>query len=200
MQTVEGITAAIILLSVLALVIQATSVTPLTSSFTNQHVKIELQNMGQDVLTTLDETNSIPNDINSSSLLKESVLDWMKGYRYDWYAWNNTTYVSLTDPINNSQLNTPLGNSLSFLLTKYGIAYNVEVSYSDISGHIRNTKMIWNGDPSQNSVTVSRVVVLHDGDREVPIGDYDSNYILPDISPGTNLHNIAEIRLTLWVM
>jgi hypothetical protein len=59
--------------------------------------------------------------------------------------------------------------------------------------------MIWNGDPSQNSVTVTRIVVLHDGNTEVP-DDYDGNYILPDISPDTSLHNIAEIRLTMWVM
>jgi hypothetical protein len=199
MQTVEGITAAIILLSVLALVVQATSVTPLTSSFTNQHVKVELQNMGQDVLTTLDETHSNPNDANSTTLLEDSVLYWMKGYDDDWYAWNNTTYISLTDPINKSQLNTPLGSSLSYLLTQYGIANNVEVGYSDTTGHVRTTKMIWNVDPSQNSVTVTRIVVLHDGNTEVP-DDYDGNYILPDISPDTSLHNIAEIRLTMWVM
>ena len=55
-------------------------------------------------------------------------------------------------------------------------------------------KMIWNGDPSENSITVSRYVVLHDSDV------YNDNSVIPDISPSTNLHNTIEVRLTLWVM
>jgi hypothetical protein len=198
-QTVEAITAAIIMLSVLVLVIQATSVTPLTASFTNQHIKLELQNIGTDLLTTLDETPSANNyDPNTYSMLKMSVLNWMNFYHYDYFAWSNDAdkYKSLTD-YTNPQLDTPLGEYLSYLLKYYGIAYNVEVRYSYVDAlgqvNVKNAKMIWNGDPSENSVTVSRIVVLHDLDSS-------DMSVIPDFSPTTSLYNVVEVKLTLWVM
>jgi len=199
LQTIEAITAAIILLSVLVIVVQAASVTPLTSSFTNQHIKLELQNMGSDILTSLDET-PIYNTTNpdTPSYLKTSLTDWINvsGGGYDWYTWRNNSvgYLSIVNESNNVPV-TQLGTSLSYILTNYGIAYNVEARYSDTNGQVRNTKMIWNGDPSENSVTVSRLVVLHDDDVANP--DY---CVIPDISPGSKLRNTIEIRLTLWVM
>lgn len=201
-QTVEAITAAIILLSVIALVVEATSVTPLTSSFTNQHIKLELQNIGTDLLAAQDETpySVLPmDDPNVPSQLKQSITYWINNTNggYDWYAWSNdsTKYISLVH-LNSSapSINTSLTDVLSVLLRKYGIAYNVELRYSDPAGKIWNSKMIWNGDPSDNSVTVSRIVVLHDGDIGVP------TCIISDISPTTQLYNTVEVRLTMWVM
>ncbi|MCD1294743.1 hypothetical protein CUJ83_06990 [Methanocella sp. CWC-04] len=206
MQTIEGLGAAMIMLSVLALVVQTTSVTPLTSSFTNQHIKLELQNMGQDILTTLDETYTMnTTDLNATSLLKQSIKEWVLVNNYDWYAWNNTTYVSLSYVNNTTILNTALGNALSYALIDRGVAFNVEVAYPDMENRVRCAKMIWNGDPSENCVTVSRIIVLHDDvygtGKDIPVdGYYDNSFILPDISPDTPLHNVAEVKLTMWVM
>ncbi|BAI60333.1 conserved hypothetical protein [Methanocella paludicola SANAE] len=193
--TVEAITAAIIMISVIVLVVQATSVTPLTSSFTNQHIKLELQNIGMDVLTTLDETPSV-NDGNhdTQSMLKKSVTDWINNYYCDWFTWANNAdkYKSQTNPLNPS-LNIPLGDQLSYLLAYYGIAYNVEIRYSDINNNVKITKMIWNGNPSDNSVTVSRFVVLHDED--ILYRD-----LIPNFGLTTDFYNIVEVKVTLWVM
>jgi hypothetical protein len=198
-QTVEAITAAIILLSILALVVEATSVTPLTASFTNQHIKLELQNMGMDALATLDETPVSITNGSVPSMLKESVVQWATTYQYDWYTWTGTKYVSLTDAKNRSNLHTPLGDTFSYLLKYYGIAYNVEVRYTDRNGQILNAKMIWNGNPSENSVTVSRIVTLNDNDNLPDDG------LIPDISSPTSqynsvLWNVVEVRVTMWVM
>jgi hypothetical protein len=200
LQTIEGITAAILLISVITLVIQATSVTPLTTSFTNEHVKLELQNMGADMLASLDEapySNTYTPDPMVPSRLKQSVTGWINttGGGSDWYAWSNNTakYVSITNPANPSINNLPLADTLSLLIKNYGIAYNVEVRYSDLKGYIYNTKMIWNGDPSENSVTVSRVITLHNGDL------LPDNCLIPDVSP-TSFYNTVEVRLTMWVM
>lgn len=212
-QTVEAIASAILLISVLALVVDATSVTPLTSSFTNQHVKLELQNLGTDILSSMDETqysSTIPADPMMPSQLKKSVTEWINNTAgRDWFANKDTkTYVSLLNPAN-PPINTDLSRTLStVLLDRSGIVYNVEVRYSNAAGNIKNTKMIWNGDPSDNSVTVSRFVTLHDED----IGNSDC--IIPDISKdsdwdpdtnqylhkNTNLYNVVEVRLTMWVM
>lgn len=199
LQTVEAITAAIILLSIIALVVDATSVTPLTSSFTNQHVKLELQNIGTDILTAMDETPATTtptNDVMYPSQLKKSTTDWLNSTGgYDWFACTNTDqYQSLLDPQHNMPINTILSRILSLaLLKKSGIAYNVDIRYSDEENNIKNTKMIWNGDPSDNSVTVSRIIALHDCD----IGIIDC--VVPDVST-TDLYNVLEVRLTMWVM
>jgi hypothetical protein len=184
------------------LIVESTSVTPLTSSFTNQHIKLELQNMGTDLLTVLDESPeaaTLPAEPYTPSKLKVSITDWLMSSNGGtiWYAWSNnsTKYISLVNyNPTTSNLSTPLSDALSVFLTKYGIAFNVEVRYSNLDGKLMNTKMIWNGDPSDNSVTVSRIVVLHDGDV------LSMNSVIPDISPSSQLYNTVEVRLTMWVM
>jgi hypothetical protein len=196
--TVEAITAAIILISIIGIVVEATSVTPLTSSFTNQHVKLELQNIGTDILTALDETPiSGPTEIGSSyspspSQLKSSIITWL-GYGGNWFTCTDTiNYKGVMDTT--QTLSTPLTDTLSLvLLRKSGIAFNVDLRYSDGNGNIKTSKMVSNGDPSSNSVTVSRIVVLHNGD--VP-----STSVIPDISQDTDLWNVVEVRLSMWVM
>jgi hypothetical protein len=194
MQTIEGITAAFITIFVLVVVVQSTSITPLSSSFTNQHIKLELKNIGNDILSTLDQTRVVnTTDPGVPSRLKQSVIDWGVFEGYNMFSWNNTSYVCINNE-NVTRLDTPLSGALEYALINSGIAFNVEVRYPDDSGYLRTTKMIWNGDPSENSVTVTRFVTLYDGDG------LDNPNILPDLSPGTDLHNIAEVRLTLWVM
>ncbi len=201
LHTIEGLAAAFIIIIVLSIVVQTTSVTPLSTSFTNQHVKLELQNMGNDVLSTLDQTKLVNNtNPNVPSQLKKSIVDWSVYSYYDVYTWNNTTYVSATNA-SYPPLNTPLSSALTYAFANNGVAFNVEVSFPDENGKVRLSKMIWNGDPSENSVTVSRLVVLHDGNNEIPVGTrYDDFMVLPDISPGTSLHNTAYVKLTMWVM
>lgn len=192
--TLEGITAAVILIFVLVVIVQSTSVTPLSSSFTNQHIKLELQNIGNDILSTLDET-SIYNieDPSMPSLLKQSLVQWARTDGYGTYMWNNTTLISVVD---NTTIitRTPLTDALNFSLMSKGTAYNLEVRYPDTSLSLQTNKIIWNGDPSEDSVTVLRYIALDDSDV------YYDNSIIPDISPTTDLHSTIEVRLTLWVM
>lgn len=202
LHTIEALASAFIMIMVLAIVVQTTSLTPLSSSYTNQHIKLELQNMGNDILTSLDETPvSDTTDPNCPSLLKQSIVDWCIYHYYDVYSWTGLEFKSIRND-DGSTMNTPLTNALRYALVQRGVAFNVEVCYSDPAGVSRTSKMIWNGDPSENSVVVSRFIVLHDDYNEIPPGadKYDENDILPDISPSTRLHNVAEVRMTLWVM
>jgi hypothetical protein len=192
--TVEGIISAFILIFVLVVIVQSTSVTPLSSSFTNQHIKLELQNMGNDILSTLDETPRYNTDDPSiQSLLKQSVVQWARTDNYGMFLWNNTALISAVDNTT-FMTSTPLTDALEFSLISKGTAYNLEVRYSDTSLNLHTNKIIWNGDPSEDSVIASRYIVLNDRDF-----NYEDSTI-PDISPSTDLHNTIEIRLTLWVM
>ena len=54
LHTLEGVAAATILLLVIVYAIDATSMTPLTSSTSSLHVEYELRTLGQDVLNMMD--------------------------------------------------------------------------------------------------------------------------------------------------
>jgi len=55
--------------------------------------------------------------------------------------------------------------------------------------------MIYNGEPSNNAVIVSRKIALHDGD----INQTRYNPIT-DIDPSSNLYNLVDVKLVLWRM
>ncbi len=192
-QTIEGIVAAFIVVFALAIVVQTTSVTPLSSSFTNQHIKLELQNVGNDLLSTLDQTPWNRSDPASASELKLGVVTWAVFDNYTMFTWNNTAFVA-SDHIT-VMTDSYLTKALKFALVANGTAFNLELRYPDAGagGNMKTTKVIWNGDPSENSVTASRYITLSDDD----IAHQD--HVIPDYS-STSLHATVEVRLTLWVM
>jgi hypothetical protein len=194
-QTIEGIVAAFIVIFALVVIIQTTSVTPLSSSFTNQHVKLELQNMGNDILSTLDQTPRDANDAVSASELKLGVTTWALFDDYELFNWDGNNFVSTFDP-NETMTNTTLTNVLKKALIVKGTVFNLELRYPDKNGFLYTTKMIWNGDPSENSVTVSRYIVLTDRD----LGYVGS--VIPKMSTSGNadFRSTIEVRLTMWVM
>ncbi len=195
MHTLEGIAAATAMLLVIVYAIDATSMTPLTSSTTNVHVETELQAMGQDILGALDYSEPAYN-----SKLKNDVLGW-NGLEY---TWNGTNYMENGNgsyPQNN--LTNNLTNILNATLITQGIAHNVEITFID-----NNTfkpaspyPMIYNGDPSDNAVIVSRKIVIYKSDINQSRLLNQSNPIYQnDIDNSTNLYNVVEVKLILWRM
>ncbi|MCG2727036.1 MAG: hypothetical protein L6244_00070, partial [Candidatus Methanoperedenaceae archaeon] len=148
LHTLEGVAAATIMLLVIVFAIDATSMTPLTSSTANVHVETELQALGQDILSALDYAEP-----GYNSKLKNDVVKW-NGKEY---IWNGTKYMekgNATYPQNN--LTNDLTNILNDTLVRQGIAHNVEMTYlSDNGTSFSTQKMIYNGDPSNNAVIVS---------------------------------------------
>lgn len=188
MHTLEGVAAATIMLLVIVYAIEATSMTPLTSSTANVHVETELQVLGQDILGVLDYAEP-----GYNSKLKNDVLTW----NGSGYIWSATNYTEKDRPVN---LTNNLTNILNATLIGQGIAHNVEIAFLDNSTLMPSSTapyMIYNGDPSENAVIVSRKIVLHDGDinkTNLP------NNPINDIDPSTNLYNIVDVKLVLWRM
>ncbi|MCX9024463.1 MAG: hypothetical protein OIN85_00025 [Candidatus Methanoperedens sp.] len=187
MHTLEGVAAATIMLLVIVYAIDATSMTPLTSSTANVHVETELQVLGQDMLGALDYAEP-----GYNSKLKNDVLTW-KGSEY---IWSGTNY---TEKGGTANLTNNLTNILNATLIRQGIAHNVEFTFLiDNKGNYSTERMIYNGDPSENAVIVSRKIVLHDGD--INKTKFPGNPINDDIDPSTNLYNIVDVKLILWRM
>ena len=191
MHTLEGVAAATIMLLVIVYAIDATSMTPLTSSTANVHAETELQALGQDILSALDYSEP-----GYNSKLKNDVLNWTG----DEYIWNGTQYLqlnysnySIINPDNS--LNNNLTAILYATLVRQGIAHNVDLVFIDSNTSYPYTqKMIYNGNPSDNAVIVSRKIVLYSSDPINPSSP------ITDLDPSTNLYNIVDVKLTLWRM
>lgn len=188
MHTLEGVAAATIMLLVIVYAIDATSMTPLTSSTANVHVETELQVLGQDILGALDYAQA-----GYNSNLKNDILKWQGSE----YTWNGTKYMEKGNATySQNNLTNNLTNILNSTLVSQGIAHNVEITFMANNGTSYFTqKMIYNGNPSDNAVIVSRKIVLHNSDYPNLL-----NIQLTDIDPSTDLYNIVDVKLILWRM
>ncbi len=188
LHTLEGVAAATIMLLVIVYAIEATSMTPLTSSTANVHVETELAVLGQDILNALDYAEP-----GYNSKLKNDIITWNGNE----YVWNGTKYAE-----KNNASASPLTSNLTIItnatLIGQGIAHNVELTYIANVSNITSPAssiMIYNGDPSENAVIISRKLVLQNTDFSPA-----ANYPVKDIDPSTNLYNVVEVKLTLWRM
>lgn len=175
MYTIEGLTVAMLMLITVIFAIKAAPLTPLTTSASHQNVEAQLEMMGQDLINVLDYGPSGDSD------LKIAVIKW-----------TGSQFRGQRDTINPTEVNN-IANVLQEVLGNNGIAYDLEVSYQTDSGIITEA-VLWNGLPSDNAVTVSRKIVLHDDDNVVA----DTKII--DMDPTTEFYNIVDVRLTLWRM
>lgn len=187
LHTLEGVAAATLILLVIIYAIDATSITPLTSSTSNAHVESELMSLGQDILNTLDHEEP-----GYNSQLKIDILNWTGSQ----YIWTGQDYKE-NDGSNtlNNTLNNSMAQNLKTTLISQGIAHRVEVVFLRSQNNITFTSapetMIDAGIPSDNAVVVSRKIVLQNTDIPSPNG------LIQDIDT-SNLYNIVDIRLFLW--
>ncbi len=187
--TLEGVAAASIMLIVIIYAIDATSMTPLTASTSSVHVEAELRALGQDIFNILDYAEP-----GYRSKLKMDMVAW-DGKEYIWNGANYTVKGTTNVPSNLTNI-TEIFNST---LIKQGTAHNLDVTFlsrkPDNTTYPVKIKIIFNGDPSNNAVIVSRKIVLQDSDI---IGNYSGP--IEDIDPLSNFRNIVDLKLTLWRM
>ncbi len=191
LHTLEGVAAATLLLLVIIYAIDATSMTPLTSSTSNAHVESELAALGQDILNTMDYTE--PG--YDSSQLKKDIAQW-DGKEY---LWNGTKYVENANATySENNLTNTFTNLLRATLINRSIAHRVELTYLIRSNNVTVVSapqvMINAGVPSNNAVVVSRKIVYNNGDSSGLI----SINPIKDIDLSTNLLNIVDVKLILW--
>ena len=187
LHTLEGVAAATLILLVIIYAIDATSMTPLTSSTASVHMESELRSLGQGILNTLDYAEP-----GYNSKLKNDISGW-NGTQY---VWNGVKYVDSVESQDN--LTNNMTEVLRSVLVNDSIAHNVELTYIIIEDDVAmpvDSTMIYNGEPSDNAVIVSRKLVLHNGDINVTA--YPDNPI-SDIDTSTTLWNIVDVKIILW--
>lgn len=187
--TLEGIAAALLIITSVAFALQVTAVTPLTASTASQHVETQYESAATGVLATGAADGHIGPTLRywneSDGGFHDSALD---GY-----------YVSRAPP-------TDFGDDLAQAFDAAGVAYNVDVTFVTADGTLQDRRLVHYGQPSDTAVTASRTVVLYDTDSILgPDGEptgttlADANYFAPDAYDG-HLYNVVVVEVTIWRM
>ncbi len=170
--TVEAFAAAVLIVGGLIFATQATAVTPLSASTSNQHIENQQKASVEGLLAASATDGS----------LEAAVLDWNATRGTFEGAPESDTYASAPDH--------EFGDALSGTLSSRQIAFNVLVRYPDGDGGTDTEPMIRMGEPSDNAVSATRSIGLYDDD--VPTGFY-----APDIDD-SKLYTVVEVEVVAW--
>lgn len=187
--TLEGIVAALLIITSVAFALQVTAVTPLTASTASQHVETQYEHAATGVLATAAQNDD----------LAPTLRYWNDTGATFHHASDEGYYIGTAPP-------TRFGESLEQAFDEAGIAYNVDVTYVTADGTLQDRRLVHFGQPSDTAVTVSRTVVLYDSD---PLLDRtgnrtdtqlsETNYFAPDAYDG-HLYNVVVVEVTIWRM
>ena len=193
--TLEAFVAAILLVAGLTFALQATAVTPLSASTSNQHI----ENQQRATATDLLETSAANGD------LREAVLYWDPGNESRDSGFAGTReglpYHTGRGPPN------AFGEALDRAFLDSRIAFNVRVTYH-VEGGRSNQRMVFMGTPSDNAVTATRTVpVSNDTSLTAPSfetrsldeveSDPDEEFYAPGVGDGPT-YNYLEVRIVVW--
>lgn len=189
LHTLEGFTAAFLILFAILFAFQSVSITPTSSSTASQQVETNNYVLADDVLAAASADGS----------LKEAVLNWSD---------SNGSFRGATGPRGEYQGRNPpgeFGEILDEAFFSQGLAYNIRV-YCD--GNTDGEQFVIRGTPSRHAITATETVVLYDNDTltdtstelwETDSHRYDSN-VCPQASSDSSLYNVVEVRITVWRM
>jgi len=181
--TLEAFVAAILLVAGLTFALQATAVTPLSASTSNQHI----ENQQRAVATDLLETSAENGD------LREAVLYWDP---------DNETFIGAPEGLEHYSQSEPpnaFGDALNRTFFESQIAVNVHVRYHT-NGSQDQQRMVYMGTPSDNAVTASRTVpVSNDTVTDEVLAGSNGEFYAPDVVDGP-MYNYLEVRIVVWRM
>jgi len=176
LHTIEGLAAALLMISTLFFVTQGvTVITPQTGL----SLDVQLKQSGADALMVLDTE-----DRKDGILLKRYVAAW------------NGTEANITYPVPKSidvtsfQFGNAGGNGLNdslFELLPEDVVYNVDFVYENNS-NLRTSPVIMKSYPPDDSIAVSKLVTLHN----------DDNIRSPQLNTTDLNVKVVEVRLILW--
>lgn len=201
--TLEAFVAAILLVAGLTFALQATAVTPLSASTSNQHI----ENQQRAAATDLLETSAANGD------LREAVLDWHPGNATVSAGFDSRSedrdYYAVGGPPN------AFGNALDRTFLDRRIAFNVYVRYHvDPTSYdgtpVNRQRMVDMGTPSDNAVTASRTITVSNDTALTASGfenrtlaevaaDPDEEFYAPPVDDGPT-YNHLEVRIVTWRM
>ena len=219
--TLEGVTAAFLVLSGLVFALQATAVTPLSASTSNQFIEAQQTGAARGVLATASENP--PGDRDSP--LKRAVLFWGEedgdGNR-EFHCTPTRAYFTSRVNISKCAISPGDPNADAFPPNEFGailnrsfgpgVATNVVLTYQTGSDTTDVQRMVYQGEPSDNAIRVTTTVAIYDTDQTydsdetrsgVDVGSGAADFYAPDAYNPTGpadppLHNVVRVEVTVW--
>lgn len=188
--TLEAFMAALLLIAGITFALQATAVTPLSASTSNQHIQNGQRIAGADLLAV-----SMDNET-----LREAIVYWNGSEGGFENATESGFYTTGGPP-------TAFGRLVNSSFRDRQIAFNVYVGYWD-NGSFDQETMVFMGSPSDNAVVASRSVAVYNDtsltapseDRNVSEAWAAGEFYAPDAAPDNELFNVMEVRIVAWRM
>jgi len=186
--TLEGVVAALIMLSAVIFALEMTAVTPLSASTSSQHLENQQEATARGILGAAAETGA----------LERAVLAWNDSAPRFWHA-SSLGYFASGSPPND------FGAMLDRSFDSQGIAYNVDVVYETAAGERAVEQLVYQGRPSDNAVSAARSLVVFDDDpiydrngdpTATAVSDEDT-YFAPDASAGS-VYNVLRVEVVVW--
>lgn len=193
--TLEGVIAALLLLSSVLLALQAVSITPTTPGTIDRDARAQLRTQAQDVLVAS----------HDSGALEQAVLQWntSTGSFYDPYPDYN---VSRDFGYGPKRPPNDFGAMLNQTFTQRGFNVNVYIEYRSGSDWTETEQrvLVRRGIPTDNAVAASHVVTLYDdmqltAANNEQLGDLDpADFYAEDIYPDDPMFNVVRVRVVIW--
>lgn len=192
--TLEAFTAALLLVTGAIFALQATAVTPLSTSTSNQYVENQERTMAEDLLAISAEDGT----------LKFALLDWNTSTNL-WADVGDPGFFTGGGPPNE------FGQRLDDAFLADRIAFNVYVIHRTADGSVVQDRLVFMGAPSDNAIVASQLVVVFDddeltgpSDETVASAATDGNFYAEDAFTGSmansTVFNVMEVRIVAWEM
>lgn len=201
MHTIEGFTGGFLIIIAMTFGLQATAITPTSSSTASQEVELHNSILVDDILA----------EAKASGDLKDGVLNWNEtGDEFKDTAENFSYYIGTDTSLDKSVPGYIGLNESLAVLDRRGIAYNIEIVCYDETGEEEVNEFVFNGEESINAVTSSVDILLNDQDRLAdgtrlgdlendPSTDFERDVCAPS-GEDSEIYNIATVRITAWRM
>lgn len=187
--TLEGIVAAMLILTSVIIALQVTAVTPLTASTASQHIETQEQASTAGMLSAA----------RSDGLIRPTVLFWnetIAGY----HNAGDSGYYATGPP-------TEFGSLLNETFNEAGYAFNVVARYTTSTGNLRERKIVYMGNPSDSASAASVTITLYDDDRlldssgaKTRKGLRSTPFFVDDVSPDSQVYAVIDVEVIVWRM
>ena len=206
--TLEAVIGALLLIAALLFAMQATAVTPLSASTSNQNIENQQRAVASSLLATTAEDGSLRETLLYWNASEDPETNQPAGFIDS--PDDRQYYDNETDP-------TTFLSTLNQTLHERQVAYNVKIRFhlvDNSTGEPIGTgtqDLVRMGRPSDNAVTASRTITLYDDDKlhhgtrlDEIADDGDLEFYAPQLSDdvvGNSLvYNRVEVRITTWRM
>lgn len=188
--TLEGIVAAMLVITSVIVALQVTAVTPLTASTASQHIEMQEGATASGVLASA----------RSERIIRPTLLYWNdSGARF--HGSGESGYYTEGGPP------TEFGAFLDDTFGEDGYAFNVVARYTTRDGSIRDRRVVHMGQPSDSAAAASYTVTLYDGDRLLDASGEKTNrtlsstpYFADDVGQGDNVYAVVDVEVVVWRM